>query len=221
MRRRRARLGSGSTRPGPVSRPSLRNRARRGPREERFAHRTVLVFLVIAALSVAFVLAFAATERRGFRQNVVDPELLEAENGPRSVFSPPRHVEQETIPNRVPAPRFSCTVAYVIDGDTLACEETEQSGRQIRVRLAGIAARESDGTCARGHPCPVASAALATSALQRLASGQRLSCESTGQTYGRIAAFCRRKDDVDLSCAMLASGTVEVWRRYWGNHACS
>lgn len=113
-----------------------------------------------------------------------------------------------------------CTVASVTDGDTWRCEERGADGRQIRIRLSGIAARERDGSCSPGHPCPAASAEAATAALAVLIEGQALDCQPNGSTYGRVAAFCRRPDGVDVSCAMLDSGTVARWDRYWQDHAC-
>jgi endonuclease YncB( thermonuclease family) len=115
---------------------------------------------------------------------------------------------------------FTCTVASITDGDTFRCRETEANGRQIRVRLSGVAARERDGSCTPGHPCPEASSEAATEALAGLALGRRFECREVGRTYDRRAAFCRRDDGVDLSCAMVESGTTLVWDRYWGNHSC-
>lgn len=119
-----------------------------------------------------------------------------------------------------PEPSFRCSVASVTDGDTLRCVESEAGGRQIRVRLSGIAARERDGSCSAGHPCPDASAEAATAELERLVAGAVLSCSLEGTTYGRRAAFCQTSAGVDVSCAMLASRTVARWDRYWGDHQC-
>jgi endonuclease YncB( thermonuclease family) len=115
---------------------------------------------------------------------------------------------------------FPCTVAAVHDGDTFTCAERESSGRPIRIRLAGVDAREVGDFCARGHPCATAHADDATAALRRLAQGQTLSCQANGATYGRIAAFCDKQDGTDLSCALLSAGYVARWDRYWGNHRC-
>ncbi len=115
---------------------------------------------------------------------------------------------------------FTCTVANVTDGDTFRCVETDESGRAIRIRLSGVAARETDGTCSAGHPCPAASAEDAKAELERLALSRTLSCWNVGETYGRVAAFCERADGVDLSCAMVESGTVLKWQKYWGSHSC-
>lgn len=121
--------------------------------------------------------------------------------------------------DRLPG-EFPCTVSGITDGDTFRCRETDGAGREIRIRLSGVAAREADGSCSPGHPCPSATADAATAALRRLAAGRRLSCRQVGSTYGRVAAFCTREDDRDLSCAMVASGTVARWERYWGSHSC-
>jgi endonuclease YncB( thermonuclease family) len=128
--------------------------------------------------------------------------------------------QTEPRPQLLSGTRFDCTVIHVTDGDTFRCSETDGAGRQIRVRLSGVAARETNETCAPGHPCPAASAASATAALTQLASGQTLDCHANGLTYGRVGAFCRRTDGVDLSCAMMDSGTVARWDRYWGQHSC-
>ena len=116
---------------------------------------------------------------------------------------------------------FTCTVEQVTDGDTFRCREENERGGAIRVRLSGVAARESDGSCSPGHPCPSASAEAATAELRRLADGEALTCRPVGETYGRVAAFCRTTQGIDLSCAMVESGTVLKWRRYWGWHICS
>lgn len=113
------------------------------------------------------------------------------------------------------ADTFTCTVASITDGDTFRCAQMDAGGKQIRIRLSGVAARESDGSCTEGHPCPTASGEAATQELSRLALGQDLQCEQVGTTYNRIAAFCRLPSGVDLSCAMVASGTTARWERYW------
>lgn len=125
---------------------------------------------------------------------------------------------------------FACTPVAVYDGDgPIWCAEGP------RLRLSGIAARELDETCRRGHPCPAASGAAARDALVRLLgrpggrmatghtrlSGPRLSCVSMGSAKGsRTAALCRSPIAGDLSCAMLRSGTVTRWRRYGGDRVC-
>lgn len=115
---------------------------------------------------------------------------------------------------------FSCTVASITDGDTLRCAETGSDGKQLRVRLSGMAARERDGSCTIGHPCPDATAEDATAMLVSLSAGEVLSCKPVGKTFGRVAAFCSTSAGVDLSCAMVASGTAARWDRYWQEHSC-
>lgn len=125
---------------------------------------------------------------------------------------------------------FTCTPAAVWDGDgPVWCAEGP------RVRISGIAAKEMDGTCRAGQPCPDASAIVARDALVGLFGGARgtlptghiqvraapMSCLSTGFAGGsRTAAWCRLADGRDLSCAMVATGTVLRWDRYWGDHRC-
>ncbi|MFK0298153.1 thermonuclease family protein [Brevundimonas sp. NPDC090276] len=103
---------------------------------------------------------------------------------------------------------LSCQVAYVHDGDSLRCQDG------IRIRLHAVAAREKDETCARGHPCPAASAAAATLALKRLTEGRDLACRSIGRSYDRVTAICWTPEGTEVNCAMIRSGTTEIWPRY-------
>ena len=125
---------------------------------------------------------------------------------------------------------FSCTPTHVWDGDgPVWCAEGPH------IRIAGIAAREMDGTCRTHQPCPDASAEEARDALVGLFGGARgttptghvlvagfaLACRSEGSAGGnRTAAWCRFGSGADLSCAMVATGTVLRWDRYWKGPAC-
>lgn len=125
---------------------------------------------------------------------------------------------------------FTCTPTHVWDGDgPIWCAEGPH------VRLSGVAAREMDGTCRRGHPCPEASPIQARDALVRLlggargsnstghviVAGPRLTCRSEGSAGGnRTSAWCRMPSGADLSCAMIRTGTVLRWDRYWKGPAC-
>jgi endonuclease YncB( thermonuclease family) len=126
---------------------------------------------------------------------------------------------------------FVCTPVRVWDGDgPIWCAEGP------RIRLAGIAARERDGTCRTGHPCPTAPADAARDSLVRLigkavgrsaeghvlVQGPQLRCRSTGSAGGtRTAAWCEAPRIGDLSCAMLRTGTVARWNRYWTGRRCT
>ena len=126
--------------------------------------------------------------------------------------------------------RFDCTPEKVWDGDgPIHCAEGP------KVRLAGIAARETDGSCRPGHPCPEATAQAARDALagllgrttgsartgHLLVEGPALRCLSEGSAKGsRTAAWCSSPTAGDLSCAMVASGTVAKWELYWRGHRC-
>jgi endonuclease YncB( thermonuclease family) len=125
---------------------------------------------------------------------------------------------------------FTCTPTRVWDGDgPIWCAEGP------RIRLAGVAAREIDGSCSRGHPCPSASGVEARDALVRLigqrigvhaqghilVSGPALICRSEGSAGGvRTAAWCVSPRSGDLSCAMVRGGWAHRWDRYWRNHRC-
>lgn len=125
---------------------------------------------------------------------------------------------------------FTCTPIQVWDGDgPIWCVEGP------RIRLAGIAAREMDGGCIPGHPCPAATGAVARDHLVRLLGGSHgstatghvivrsapLKCRSEKSGKGsRTAAWCSSPSVGDLSCAMVKSGHALRWRRYGGDRVC-
>jgi hypothetical protein len=128
---------------------------------------------------------------------------------------------------------FRCTPTRVYAGEgPIRCAEGQ------RVHLAGIAAREIDGRCRANQPCPDATPEAAKAALVRLVSGKAgappadatryvevsgsaLSCISTGWAGGRrVGAWCVSPTSGDLSCAMVAGGTVLPWPAYWQDHRC-
>ncbi len=113
-----------------------------------------------------------------------------------------------------------CTPIAVFDGDgPIWCDEGP------KIRLAGIAAREIDGTCRPHHPCPDASGIEARDALVLLLGGakgrwktghvvvsaQPMRCQKVGRSYDRIVATCQLFDGRDLSIAMLRTRTVARW----------
>jgi len=120
------------------------------------------------------------------------------------------------------AAAFACTPVAVWDGDgPIWCEEGP------KIRIADIAARESDGTCRPGHPCPASSGAEARDALVQLLGGAKgtlrsghvvvsyptMTCERHGTSYERVNATCELADGRDLGDAMLATNTVLPWPR--------
>ena len=125
---------------------------------------------------------------------------------------------------------FTCTPTAVWDGDgPIWCAEGPH------IRLSGVAAREMDGSCRAGHPCPDADPVASRDYLVRLLGspqgrnrtghilvrGPALICVSRGGAGGnRTAAFCTSPQSGDLSCAMLRSGKAARWNKYWGKHRC-
>ena len=117
---------------------------------------------------------------------------------------------------------FTCKPTHVWDGDSpIWCAEGP------RIRLAGIAARELDGTCRRGHPCAEASGIAARDALVRLLGGARgvsrdghvlvegpaLTCLSRGpDKYRRQLATCTFPAGADLGAALIGSSVALPWR---------
>lgn len=128
------------------------------------------------------------------------------------------------------AASFVCTPERLWDGDgPIWCREGP------RIRLAGIAAREMDGSCSPGHPCPTADPIASRDHLARLLgevvgvadsghlllNAAPLRCEAVGSAGGkRTAAWCRSATAGDLSCRMVADGMAARWDRYWRDHRC-
>lgn len=126
---------------------------------------------------------------------------------------------------------FNCTPTHVWDGDgPIWCAEGP------RIRLSGIAAREIDGSCSPGHPCPISSGPEARDALVRLLGdrtgvsqhghilvrGPTMRCRSNGSGGGnRTAAWCVSPTSGDINCAMVTGGWALRWNRYWRGHRCS
>lgn len=125
---------------------------------------------------------------------------------------------------------FNCTPTAVWDGDgPVWCAEGP------KLRIAGVAAREMDGTCSRNHPCPPVGAIEARDRLVRLFGGARgslptghvvvrsatMTCRSDGSARGqRTAAWCTSPAFGDLSCAVVKAGGAVRWPRYWRDHRC-
>lgn len=125
---------------------------------------------------------------------------------------------------------FSCTPVAVWDGDgPVWCKEGP------KVRIAGVSAREMDGTCKNNQPCPQLGAVEARDRLVRILGGPKgsrstghiivrtatMTCRSEGSAGGsRTAAWCKSSIFGDLSCAVVASGGAVRWPRYWRDHRC-
>ncbi len=125
---------------------------------------------------------------------------------------------------------FTCTPTAVWDGDgPIWCAEGP------KIRIAGVAAREMDGSCRNNQPCPSVNAVEARDRLIRLLGGPKgisstghvrvraaaLRCLSEGSAGGsRTAAWCTSPGVGDLSCAVILAGGAVRWPRYWGKHQC-
>lgn len=125
---------------------------------------------------------------------------------------------------------FTCTPTTVWDGDgPIWCAEGP------KIRIAGVAAREMDGSCRSNHPCPSVSALEARDRLVRLLGGAKgtlstghvkvrsgpMQCVSDGAARGsRTAAWCHSPIFGDLSCAVVQAGGAVRWPRYWKAGLC-
>jgi len=125
---------------------------------------------------------------------------------------------------------FVCTPIAVYDGDgPIWCAEGP------KIRLAGIAAREMDGTCRDNQPCPAIRAERSRNYLISLVgkrtgtlptghvkvTGPALKCTSTGGAGGdRTGAWCVSPKVGDLSCAMVRAGMALRWDKFWKRHKC-
>jgi endonuclease YncB( thermonuclease family) len=125
---------------------------------------------------------------------------------------------------------FSCTPTAVWDGDgPVWCAEGP------KIRIAGVAARELDGTCRTNQPCPPVSGTDSRNRLVRLLGGPRgtlstghvkvrsatMTCVSEGSAgRSRTAAWCHSPAVGDLSCAVVVAGGAVRWPKFWRNHKC-
>jgi len=128
---------------------------------------------------------------------------------------------------------FRCTPTHVWDGDgPVWCAEGP------KLRLSGINARETDGSCTSGHPCPSKDAKwsdardflveLVGTPTGRqsqhghiLVNGPTMDCVSVGPAgRDRTGAWCVSPKGGDLSCAMVDSGLAAKWAKFWQGHIC-
>lgn len=143
-------------------------------------------------------------------------------------FLPPADAHSAVVP---PGVTFRCTPIAVYDGDgPVWCAED-----RIKIRIAGVAAREMDGTCRANQPCPALGASDARDRLVALFGGPRgklasghiivrsatMTCRSEGSAGGsRTAAWCGSPTFGDLSCAAIRVGAAVRWPRFWRDHHC-
>ena len=102
-----------------------------------------------------------------------------------------------------------------------------------KIRLQGIGATETDGTCRQNQPCipgdpivqrrimatRVIGATIAREDPGRygqawFAAPVPLSCVPTGKSHARVTAWCRRADGTDLSCGAINAGVAARWPKF-------
>ena len=140
---------------------------------------------------------------------------------------------------------FIALLALVAAGRSFTCEAIAlhdvdgpvhcRTGEKIR--LQGIGATETDGSCRANQPCVPGDAMaqrriMATrvigATIRREDSGRygqiwfaqpiRLDCVATGKSHARVTAWCSRSDGADLSCGAIRAGIAARWPRYDRDH---
>jgi hypothetical protein len=150
---------------------------------------------------------------------------------PTEPYPPLATVIYAPVPSTIRAGAgFACTPVAVWDGDgPIWCAEGP------KVRIAGVAAPELDGSCKSYHPCPTISGVESRDRLVKLFGGARgrrpeghiivrsapMTCISDGPAgRSRTAAWCISPAFGDLSCAVVRARGAFRWSRYWKNHQC-
>jgi endonuclease YncB( thermonuclease family) len=109
---------------------------------------------------------------------------------------------------------FPCTVLKVMDGDgPVICEEQDQEGRQVQVRMRGIEARDGDGDCRIALGCPQMNWQEGRAVLTRIAAA-RMNCVSYGGYRDRVDAFCSTPEGVDVNCELVKMGAAVRWPEF-------
>jgi endonuclease YncB( thermonuclease family) len=123
---------------------------------------------------------------------------------------------------------FACDAVALHDVDgPIHC----RSGQKIR--LQGIGATETDGSCRPSQPCIPGDPRAQRRAMATAVIGARIAhedegrygqlwfaapvalrCVATGWSHARITAWCSRGDGFDLSCGAIRVGIAARWARF-------
>jgi hypothetical protein len=163
-----------------------------------------------------------------FALTLILPALVPADDYPS--LDPMLGAAEARTPIVPAGETFRCTPTAVYDGDgPIWCAEGP------KVRIAGVAAREIDGSCRSNQPCPPVGGIDARDRVVHLFGGPKgklrtghilvhsptMSCLSEGSGVGsRTAAWCVSPVFGDLSCAVVRAGGAIRWPRYWRDHHC-
>lgn len=99
-------------------------------------------------------------------------------------------------------PVIQCEVVRVSDADTVICAD------RTRIRLAGVNARERDGSC-NHEPCPVMRHEQAKPIAERLMLGRVVPFRIVGRNGKRLVG-----DNLAVRCALFRSGAALPWTEY-------
>lgn len=101
-----------------------------------------------------------------------------------------------------------CAQPVAVDGDNLRCGG-------VNMRIVGINAREMDGSCRDNAPCVATEGRAAREVLARLIRQQVRYRQLYIDAFRRPVIEAQLADGRDLSCALLAAGSVARWEAYW------
>lgn len=128
------------------------------------------------------------------------------------------------IPLILQAAAFVCTPVAIWDSDGhLWCAEGP------RIRIAGVAGRELDGSCRSNQPCPALDPLTARLRVIRAIGGRvtgtmptkhlrivapAMRCVGYEMSHTRVVASCTLASGADLRCSLLKAGAVVEWASY-------
>lgn len=98
---------------------------------------------------------------------------------------------------------FLCTIAFVVDSDTIACSTGQ------RVRIAAVSGLERNGSCNSRPWCATMPYAQARRVVERITLGRTYRFTVYGRSGKRIVA-----DNPALRCQLISTGAVVSWESY-------
>jgi len=156
-------------------------------------------------------------ENAKFEANAVDCSILFSGDYEMKKFTNSRHtIFVMTLVIVVLGSLCVCTLALakeIISGPAIVTDGDTIRINNFKIRIHGIDAPESRQTCKLPDkiiPCGT----LATIAMEKLITGNTVTCEPTDtDRYGRVVAICRA-NGVDVGQRLVQTGLAVAYRRY-------